>query len=607
MSKMKTIYICCGTGCIAKDSKVVLAEFNKKLEELGVSANVVGKEEDKVTGKMKPTGCNGICEKGPVVKVEPDDISYFHVKVEDVEEIITKTIINGETVDRLLYIEPSTKQKLRHYKDSEFMKRQHKVALRHIGEVDPTSIEDYIAIGGFEGLKKAVLEMKPAEVLKEVTDSGLRGRGGAGFPTGRKWNTAASIDTDVKYVVCNGDEGDPGAFMDRSIMESDPYSVVEGMAIGAYTIGGTQGFAYIRDEYGLAIENMQGAIDTARARGFLGKNILGTDFSFDIEIVRGGGAFVCGESTALLSSIEGKVGEPKAKYIHTTEKGLWGQPTALNNVETWANIPIIVTKGGSWYSSLGTMEKSKGTKAFSLVGKVKNTGLVEVPMGTTLREIIFDIGGGVLNNRPFKAVQIGGPSGGCLPEDHLDLPVDYESLVNADSMMGSGGMIVMDDRTCIVDVTRYYLNFLADESCGKCVPCREGVKRMLEIVTDICDGNGREGDIEELLEISTMVRQAALCGLGKTAPNPVIAAIRYFRDEFEEHIKDKRCRAGVCKPLTTFIIDEEKCKGCGLCKKNCPVNCITGEVKKPHEIDINTCAKCGNCINTCKLNAIKVK
>lgn len=601
MSVKKTIYVCCGTGCLARNSMELYEELKKKVAELGAGASV------KTEYEFKATGCDGLCEKGPVVKVQPDDIAYFKVKIEDAQEIVEKTIMNGEIIDRLLYFETSTKQRLRHHKESEFCKRQIKIALRNVGEIDPVVFEDYLEKDGYKALHKVIFDMKKGDVIEEVTKSGLRGRGGAGFPTGRKWKTAYGIDTAPKYVVCNGDEGDPGAFMDRSIMEGDPHSVIEGMAICAYAIGANQGFAYIRDEYGLAIENMKLAIKQARERGYLGKNIMNSGFDFDIDIVRGGGAFVCGESTALLASIEGKVGEPKAKYIHTTEKGLWGQPTVLNNVETWTNIPIIITKGGEWYSSIGTMKDSKGTKAFSLVGKVKNTGLVEVPMGTTLREIIYDIGGGVLNDREFKAVQIGGPSGGCLPEEYLDLQVDYDTLVKADSMMGSGGMIVMDDRTCMVDVVRYYLNFLAEESCGKCVPCREGVKRMLEILTDICEGRGREGDIEELEKICKTVGSAALCGLGKSAPNPVRASIRYFRDEFEEHIKNKRCRAGVCKELTTFIIDEEKCVGCDICKKNCPVDVITGDVKKPHAIDIEKCVRCGNCMNICKFNAVKVK
>jgi NADH-quinone oxidoreductase subunit F len=598
MSDKKIVNICCGTGCLAKGSKEVYEEMKAQIAKLGANAEV--------SVKLKATGCDGLCEKGPVLKIYPDDIAYFKVKVEDVEDVVKKTLMNGEIIEKLLYFETATKQRLRNHKESEFCKRQYKIALRNVGEIDPISLEDYVERGGYKALRKAIANMKPEDVLGEISKSGLRGRGGAGFPTGRKWKTAADIDTAPIYVVCNGDEGDPGAFMDRSIMEGDPNSVIEGMTLCAYAVGGTNGFAYIRDEYGLAVENMQKAINKAKEENLLGNNILGTDFSFDIQIVRGGGAFVCGESTALMSSIEGMVGEPRAKYIHTTEKGLWGQPTVLNNVETWANVPVIIEKGGDWYHAIGTMEKSKGTKVFSLVGKVKNTGLVEVPMGTTLREIIYDIGGGVLNDRKFKAVQIGGPSGGCLPAEYLDLPVDYDTLVKADSMMGSGGMIVMDDRTCMVDVTRYYLSFLAEESCGKCVPCREGVKRMLEILTDMCNGDGKEGDIEELLEICSMTSKASLCSLGKSAANPVKAAIRYFRDEFEEHIKNKRCRAGVCKKLTTFGIDADKCKGCDMCKKNCPADCITGEIKKPHTIDADKCLRCGNCMNICKFNAVKV-
>ncbi|MCI1945037.1 NADH-quinone oxidoreductase subunit NuoF [Clostridium luticellarii] len=599
MSEKKKVYVCCGTGCVAKDSPQVVEEFKKVIKKYNNT-------DVDIVSEIKSTGCNGICQKGPVVKIYPDNIAYFRVKVEDVENIVEKTLINGEIIKKLLYVEPSTKERIQDYRKSQFYSKQHKIALRNAGEIDPNNIDDYISRNGYKSLKKVIESMKPEEVIDEMSKSGLRGRGGAGFPTGTKWKAAYVVDDDPKYVVCNGDEGDPGAFMDRSIMESDPSSVVEGMTICAYAVGSTIGFAYIRDEYGLAIKNMQKAIDGAREKNLLGKNILGSDFSFDIQIVRGGGAFVCGESTALISSVEGKVGEPWPSYIFPTEKGLWDKPTVVNNVETWANVPIIIEKGGDWYHSIGTMEKSKGTKVFSLVGKVKNTGLVEVPMGTTLKEIIFDIGGGVLNDRKFKAVQIGGPSGGCLPENFLNLQVDYDTLTKADSMMGSGGMIVMDDRTCMVDVTRYYLGFLSEESCGKCVPCREGIKRMLEILTDICAGKGREGDIEELLEISSMTSKASLCALGRSAANPVIASIRYFRDEFEEHIRNKRCRAGVCKELTTFGIDKEKCIGCDVCRKNCPGKCITGEVKKPHEIDADKCLKCGNCINMCKFDAVKV-
>jgi len=594
----KIVYVCCGTGCLANNSMEVYEGIKNNIKELDLNAEVLT--------EVKPTGCNGLCEKGPVVKIQPDDISYFKVKASDAEEIVTKTIKDGAVIDRLLYFDINLKRKVKSHRDSEFYRRQHKIALRNIGEINPAVIEDYIERDGFKALEKVLSVMDGSSVISEVVKSGLRGRGGAGFPTGKKWNQCASYDVSQKFVVCNGDEGDPGAFMDRSIMEGDPGSVIEGMTICAYAIGSNNGFIYIRDEYSLAIKNMGKAIKGAREKGFLGKNILGSGFDFDIQIVRGGGAFVCGESTALMQSIEGKVGEPRAKYIHSVEKGLWGNPTVLNNVETWANIPVIILEGGEWYSSMGT-EGSKGTKVFSLVGKVKNTGLVEVPMGTPLRELIYDIGGGIIGNKKFKAVQIGGPSGGCIPEELLDLPVDYDTLSNADSMMGSGGMIVMDERTCMVDVARYYLNFLSEESCGKCVPCREGIKRMLEILTNICEGKGKEGDIEDLLEISELTSEASLCSLGKSAPNPVISTIKYFKDEYEEHIKNKRCPAGICKNLTEFYIDNDVCKGCDLCRKNCPANAIGGAVRERHFIDRDACIKCGNCINNCSFNAIKVK
>lgn len=594
----RTIYVCCGTGCVANGSKEIYEALREKIQKLDPSVSV--------KTYIKPTGCNGLCEKGPVVKIMPDNISYFKVQAKDAGEIVEKTIMNGQVIDRLLYFDISLKKKVKSHKESEFYKRQMKIALRNIGEIDPSSIDDYIERGGFRALRKAMFDIPRENIINEVSKSGLRGRGGAGFPTGTKWRQCSSIQSFPKYVVCNGDEGDPGAFMDRSIMEGDPGSVIEGMTICAYAIGAHNGFAYIRDEYNLAIENMTKIIEHARRLGYLGKNIMGSGFDFDIDIVRGGGAFVCGESTALMASIEGKVGEPRAKYIHSTEKGLWGQPTVLNNVETWANIPEIIMKGGEWYSSIGT-ENSKGTKVFSLVGKVKNTGLVEVPMGTSLRELIYDIGGGIIGNKKFKAVQIGGPSGACIPEKYLDLNVDFDSLSKADAIMGSGGMIVMDERTCMVDVAKYYLNFLSEESCGKCTPCREGIRRMLEILNDICEGRGKEGDIEEIIKISDTVLQASLCGLGKSAPNPILSAIKYFRNEFEEHIKEKRCAAGVCKALTTFYIDAEKCKGCGLCKKNCPSDAISGEIKKTHVINADKCVKCGNCINNCKFNAVMVK
>lgn len=596
--RRKTIYVCCGTGCLANHSMDVFQEIKNKIILLDVNAEVLT--------VVKATGCNGLCEKGPVVKIEPDDISYFNVKASDAEEIVKETILKGNVIERLLYFDLNLKRKVKSHKDSEFYRRQYKIALRNIGEIDPVNIEDYIERDGFKAIKKVLFEMKKEDIIPEVLTSGLRGRGGAGFSTGLKWKQCENINIYPKYVACNGDEGDPGAFMDRSIMEGDPCSVIEGMTICAYAIGSNNGFIYIRDEYSLAIRNMTNAIESAKKRGFLGKNILGSGFDFEIQIVRGGGAFVCGESTALMASIEGKVGEPKAKYIHSVEKGLWGHPTVLNNVETWANIPMIILKGAIWYSSIGT-DSSKGTKVFSLVGKVKNTGLVEVPMGTTLRELIFDIGGGTLGNKKFKAVQIGGPSGGCIPDSLLDLTVDYDSLSKADSMMGSGGMIVMDERNCMVDVARYYLNFLAEESCGKCVPCREGIKRMLEILTDICEGNGREGDIEELLEISELTSEASLCGLGKSAPNPIISTIKYFREEYEEHIKNKRCAAGICKNLTNYYIDKDICVGCDICRKNCTADAIQGEIKQSHSIIANKCIKCGNCINICSFNAVKVE
>lgn len=598
LNDKRVIYVCCGTGCIANGSLDVFNEIKKSVENSDIDISVVT--------IVKSTGCNGLCEKGPVVKIEPDDISYFKVKCSDVDEIVQKTILKGEVINRLLYFEASLKRKVKSHKESEFYRRQMKIALRNIGEIDPANIEDYKENKGYLALEKVLFGMPKGDIINEVLKSGLRGRGGAGFPTGTKWKQCDSINSFPKYVVCNGDEGDPGAFMDRSIMEGDPHSVIEGMIICAYAIGANQGFAYIRDEYSLAIKNMSKALKQARENGFLGDNILCSGFNFDIHIVRGGGAFVCGESTALMSSIEGKVGEPRAKYIHSVEKGLWGQPTVLNNVETWANIPVIINNGGEWFSTIGT-EKSKGTKVFSLVGKVKNTGLVEVPMGTSLRELIYDIGGGIIGDKKFKGVQIGGPSGGCIPEEYLDLNVDFDSLKEADSMMGSGGMIVMDERTCMVDVARYYLNFLSEESCGKCVPCREGVKRMLEIVNDICEGRGKEDDITRLLEIAETVSEASLCSLGKSAPNPIVSTIKYFADEYMEHIVNKRCAAGVCKDLTTYFIDVDKCRGCSVCKKNCPSEAISGGIKTVHFIDENKCSKCGSCINTCNFGAVKVR
>ncbi|MDD2555795.1 MAG: NADH-ubiquinone oxidoreductase-F iron-sulfur binding region domain-containing protein [Syntrophaceticus sp.] len=593
----RMILVCCGTGCLANGSGAV---YEALCDALKGNANFG------VETFAKATGCNGLCEKGPLVKILPDDITYCRVKAGDVPEIVEKTLQQGELVQRLLYRDPATKKRYKSHHETNFYKRQKKMALRNIGEIDPAYVQDYLDRGGYQSLEKAVKTMAPSQVIEDVLKSGLRGRGGGGFPTGLKWKSCAAVDNPPRYVICNGDEGDPGAFMDRSIIEGDPHTVIEGMIICAYAIDASVGFIYVRDEYDLAVNNLTNAIKTARECGYLGKNILGSNLCFDIEIVRGGGAFVCGEETALINSIQGNVGEPWDKYVYPTEKGLWEHPTVINNVETWANIPMIINLGAEEFATIGT-ENSKGTKVFSLVGKVVNTGLVEVPMGTTLREIIFDIGGGIQNKRQFKAVQTGGPSGGCIPESLLDLPVDFDSLTQAGSMMGSGGLIVMDDRTCMVDVARYYVNFLAEESCGKCVPCREGISCLLETLTRICEGKGKLEDLDLLESMSSTIQQAALCALGRTAPNPVLSTLKYFRDEYLEHINNHRCPAGICKELTEFYVDEELCTGCGRCRRNCPADAITGEKKKAHIIDSEKCIKCGECINNCKFQAIKVR
>ncbi|MGD0154077.1 MAG: NADH-quinone oxidoreductase subunit NuoF [Thermacetogeniaceae bacterium] len=591
----RMILVCCGTGCQASGSLDVLASLRSLLASDTGTA---------VQASTKSTGCNGLCEKGPLVKILPDDITYCQVTVEDVPDIV-KSLQDGTLVQRLLYRDPVTKQHYRSHHETGFYKKQHKLALRNIGEIDPADIRDYLDRRGYQALRKA-LAMSPAQVIDEVLASGLRGRGGGGFPTGRKWKSCAVVDHAPRYVICNGDEGDPGAFMDRSIMEGDPHTVLEGMIICAHAIGASAGFIYVRDEYDLAVVNLNQAIRDARAAGYLGNHIQGSGLDFDIEVVRGGGAFVCGEETALIASIEGNPGEPRDKYVFPTAKGLWGQPTVINNVETWANVPVIIDRGAAEFAAIGTAG-SKGTKVFSLVGKVVNTGLVEVPMGTTLREIIFDIGGGIPKGRRFKAVQTGGPSGGCIPANLLDLAVDFDSLTAAGSMMGSGGLIVMDDRTCMVEVARYYVNFLAGESCGKCTPCREGISLMLEILTRITEGHGTIADLDLLENLSATVQAASLCALGRTAPNPVLSTLKYFRDEYLAHIIDHRCPAGVCKELTEFYIDADLCTGCGLCRKKCPADAVTGEKKQPHVIDAAKCIKCGECINNCRFQAVKIR
>jgi len=592
----RTVLVCGGTGCRAGGSEMLGPVFVEELENAGLGDEV----------EVKYTGCHGFCERGPIVIVAPERILYQRVSVEDVPQIVQETLDNDRVVERLLYRDPTTKQRISYEGDVPFYAKQNRIVLRHNGIIDPTRIEDYFAVGGYAALATVLSSMEPEEVIAQVEASGLRGRGGGGFPTGRKWRSCYEAPGEPKYVLCNGDEGDPGAFMDRSIMEGNPHAVLEGMIIGAYAIGSNQGFVYVRDEYPLAVKHLRVAIDQAREMGLLGSAILGTDFSFDIQIVRGGGAFVCGESTALMASLEGRVGEPRTKYIHTVESGLWDLPTDLNNVETWANVPAIITNGADWFASIGT-EDSKGTKVFSVVGKVKNTGLVEVPMGITLREVIYDVCGGVLNDREFKAVQTGGPSGGCIPAELLDLPIDYEHLTEAGSMMGSGGMIVMDDRTCMVDIARYFTDFLVQESCGKCVPCREGLQHLLRILTNICEGNGEEGDIELIEDLAEVITDASLCALGGTAANPVMSTLRYFRDEYEEHIRDKRCRAGVCHALTTFVIDEEICTGCHACSKACPTGAIVGEPKEKHSIVNDQCIRCGMCREACRFDAIIVK
>ncbi|MCK5513665.1 MAG: NADH-quinone oxidoreductase subunit NuoF [Deltaproteobacteria bacterium] len=589
------ITICAGTGCQAYGCDKVTDAFKQEIKKKKLGRKVA----------IRTTGCHGFCERGPLVVIYPKKIFYQRVAVEDVSEVISETIIKGNLVERLLYVDPDTKEKIVYEDDVPFYKKQKRLIFGHNGVIDPTSIDDYFAAGGYAALAKVLNGISPEEVIETIKKANLRGRGGGGFPAGVKWESCREAEGDVRYVICNADEGDPGAYMDRSLLEGNPHSVLEGMIIGAYAIGSNQGYVYVRNEYPLAISNLTVALKQAERYGLLGDNILGSGFSFGVKIARGGGAFVCGESSALTASLEGNVGEPRAKHIHTVESGLWDKPTNLNNVETWANVPLIIDKGADWYSKIGT-EGSKGTKIFSLVGKVNNTGLVEVPMGITLREIIYDIGGGIPGGRKFKAVQTGGPSGGCIPDEHLDLPVDFDRLSEVGSMMGSGGMIVMDERTCMVDIAKYFLNFLKDESCGKCTSCREGVERMHEIVTNITLGKGKESDIELLEESGEVIAETSLCALGGTAPYPVLSTIRYFRDEYEAHIKDKKCPAGVCKELTRFVIYKEQCVGCGRCKVVCPSQAITGKKKKLHKITQKKCVKCGACFENCKFDAVRI-
>jgi NADH:ubiquinone oxidoreductase subunit F (NADH-binding)/(2Fe-2S) ferredoxin/Pyruvate/2-oxoacid:ferredoxin oxidoreductase delta subunit len=591
------ITICSGTGCQAYGCDAITDAFREELENHDLTGKV----------DILTTGCHGFCERGPVVVIKPDGIFYERIQSRDVADVVEETLINGRVVERLLYRDPKSGEQIIHERDVPFYKLQQREILSVNGLIDPTSIEDYVAVGGYSALVMALFEMTPDEVVDTIKKAGLRGRGGAGFPTGRKWESCRSVEGDVKYVICNADEGDPGAYMDRSVMEGNPHSVLEGMIIGAYAIGDChEGYIYVRNEYPLAVTNASIALQAARAHGLLGKNIAGSGFDFDIHIRRGGGAFVCGESSALMQSLQGDIGEPQAKYVRSVEKGLWGQPTNLNNVETWANVPLIIRKGWDWYSGIGT-EGSKGTKIFSLVGRINNTGLVEVPMGVTLREIIFDIGGGIPDGKAFKAVQTGGPSGGCLPEEMLDLPVDFDELVKAGSMMGSGGMIVMDERTCMVDIARYFLDFLKEESCGKCVPCREGIARSLEILDRICGGQGQPEDIALLGELAETLQGFSLCALGKTAPNPVLSTLKYFRDEYDAHISERRCPAGVCKPLINYWIDPDLCPGCGACTRVCPEQSIEGEKQAPHVINTMQCIKCGACYDVCRFQAIVIR